>query len=121
MNNKPALLAMITVGLIGALVGALIVVLLGPAFFRGRATEAEVRQILRSNPDIVLEAIQALQEGRGRASEAQQRAAIAANKAALFDDPNSFVAGNPNGDVTVVQFFDYRCPYCRQSMAVVQN
>lgn len=121
LNNKAGLLAMIAVGLIGAMIGALTMVLFGPAFFRDRATEAEVRQILRANPDIVLEAIQALQDGRSRAGQVQQRAAIAANKAALLDDPNSFVAGNPDGDVTVVQFFDYRCPYCRQSVPVMRD
>lgn len=121
MNNKPALLAMVAVGLIGAVIGALTMVLFGPAFFRDRASEAEVRQILRSNPDIILEAIQALQDGRSRTGQAQQRAAIAANRTALIDDANSFVAGNPAGDVTVVQFFDYRCPYCRQSVPVMRD
>ena len=60
MNNKHALLAMIAVGLLGVVVGAMTMVLFGPAFFHGRATEAEVRHILRTNPDIVLEALQAL-------------------------------------------------------------
>lgn len=121
MNNKHALLAMIAVGLLGAVIGAMTMVLLGPAFFRDRATEAEVRHILRANPDMVLEALQALQDSRSNAGRARQRAAIVANRAALLEDPDSVVAGNPAGDVTVVEFFDYRCPYCRQSVAVVRD
>ena len=44
----------------------------------------------------------------------QQAAAIAANREGLEQDGFSFVAGNPDGAITVVEFFDYRCPYCKQ-------
>jgi protein-disulfide isomerase len=43
----------------------------------------------------------------------RQKNAIAAHADEVFRSPSSFVAGNPNGDVTVVAFFDYNCPYCR--------
>ena len=43
----------------------------------------------------------------------RQENAIAAHADEIFRSPSSFVAGNPNGDVTVVAFFDYNCPYCR--------
>ena len=121
MKNKPILLALIAVGLLGVAAGGFAVAVLGPTLSGGHVTEAEVRSILRNNPDMVLEALQALQERQKTAGLTQQRAAIATNRAALLQDANSFVAGNPKGDVTVVQFFDYRCPYCRQSMAVVRD
>jgi protein-disulfide isomerase len=45
---------------------------------------------------------------------AWQRDAIARNAEAIYRSPTSFVAGNPDGDVSVVAFFDYNCPYCRE-------
>jgi protein-disulfide isomerase len=121
MKNKPVLLAMIAVGLAGIAVGALAVLVFRPALLDDRIAEATVRETLRANPEIVLEALQALQTRRADAKLEQQRAAIATNRAALLDDPNSFVAGNPQGDVTVVEFFDYRCPYCRKSLVTVRD
>src|SRR6516164_10069385 len=47
---------------------------------------------------------------------AQQQKAISKNADAIFRSPVSPVAGNPNGDVSVVEFFDYNCPYCRRSL-----
>ncbi len=44
----------------------------------------------------------------------RQENAIALHAEEIFRSPTSFVAGNPNGDVSVVAFFDYNCPYCRQ-------
>ena len=45
----------------------------------------------------------------------QQRATtLAERRQEIFEDPNAPVAGNPKGDVTLVEFFDYRCPYCKQ-------
>jgi len=119
MNNKAVLL--IAAGLLGLALGGFAMFVFGPTVFRSHVTEAEVRDILRTNPEIVLEALQQLQDRRDNAGRAQQRAAIVAHRAALLEDANSFVAGNPSGDVTVVEFFDYRCPYCRQAMTVVRD
>ena len=68
-----------------------------------------VLDVLTRHPEIVGEATQEL-----RKQEAARRAAITDNRKALLDDGVSFVAGNPKGDVTIVEFFDYRCPYCKQ-------
>ena len=46
----------------------------------------------------------------------QQQKAISQNVDAIFRSPVSHVAGNPNGDVSVVEFFDYNCPYCRRAL-----
>lgn len=85
------------------------------AFNSEETTEIEriVRDYIRKNPEIILEALQELEERRRLAGAEQARQQIALNREALIDDPGSPVGGNPEGDVTIVEFFDYRCPYCK--------
>jgi protein-disulfide isomerase len=82
-------------------------------------TEAEVKALaleaILERPEIVMEAIGILQEHERLAAEAAARAAIEANRPALESGDNAPVLGNPDGDVTVVEFFDYNCPYCRRA------
>lgn len=76
---------------------------------------AQVRAYLLENPEVIMEAVQVLEE-RQAAEQAQgDEALIAANAEAIFDDGYSWVGGNPEGDVTIVEFFDYRCGYCRRA------
>jgi protein-disulfide isomerase len=77
-----------------------------------------VRAALRSDPSILRDAITALQDEDGLKQEAVARAAIARAGDALAKTPGDPVAGNPNGDVTVVEFYDLRCPYCRRMLPV---
>jgi protein-disulfide isomerase len=72
-----------------------------------------MRDALRSDPTILRDAVEALQADDARQQQATSKAAIAAARDSLVtpDDP---VAGSLNGDVTVVEFFDARCPYCRR-------
>jgi protein-disulfide isomerase len=69
---------------------------------------------LRQNPQILRDAFEALQALEVQNREAAARDAIAQNREALFRDPADPVRGNPNGTVTLVEFFDVRCPYCKQ-------
>ncbi|HUN53036.1 MAG TPA: DsbA family protein [Candidatus Sulfotelmatobacter sp.] len=78
------------------------------------AMEQVVRDTLMKHPEIILDAVQALEKQRKAADADAQDAVLAAHRKALDDDPNSAVLGNPQGDVTVVEFFDYHCPYCKQ-------
>jgi len=76
--------------------------------------EQKVREFLLNNPEVIVEAMQILQE-RQRAAEAENlKRAIAARRDDLLGDPDAPVGGNPSGDVTLVEFFDYNCPYCRR-------
>lgn len=73
-----------------------------------------VRDALKQDPTILRDAIDALQAEEGSRQEAAARSAIADSRQALNADPADPVAGNPKGDVTIVEFFDTRCPYCRK-------
>ncbi|SDH46097.1 DsbA family protein [Roseospirillum parvum] len=78
------------------------------------AIEEIVRDYLLANPEILLEMSQALEARQEQARQEAAQAAIQGNRAALFDDPATPELGNPDGDVAVVEFFDYRCGYCKR-------
>jgi len=78
-------------------------------------------EAIRENPQIVMEAVQILEQERS-AAQAQAGADVLKNQRQLLEqDPNAPVLGNPDGDVTVVEFFDYNCPYCRKAMSEVEG
>lgn len=76
--------------------------------------EQIVREYLIANPEVLVEAIEALERKQQTAAQAAQRDAIATQRDRLYADPDTPVGGNPKGDVTIIEFFDYRCPYCKQ-------
>ncbi len=80
---------------------------------------AAVREYLLANPEVLVEAINVLDARQAQAAAASDKDLVAANAAALFDDGYSWVGGNPDGDITLVEFTDYRCGYCRQAHAEV--
>jgi len=76
--------------------------------------EQRVRDFLLEHPEVIMEAVQLLQE-RQRAAEAENlKKTIAERSDEILNDPAAPVGGNPTGDVTLVEFFDYNCPYCRR-------
>lgn len=80
-----------------------------------------VRDALRSDPSILREALEGLEVAERRDREGASRAAIAAHADALFRNPADPSIGNPQGSVTVVEFFDPRCGYCKQMRPVVAD
>ena len=82
-----------------------------------KAIEAIVRNYLVTHPEVLVEAIDALEAKRTADAEASQKSAIAENAEAIFATPEGTVLGNPKGDVTVVEFFDYNCGYCKQALS----
>lgn len=72
-----------------------------------------IRETLMENPEVIADAIQALEEKQRLEAEKESKKAMQERKKDIFDDPNSPVGGNPKGDVTLVEFFDYRCGYCK--------
>lgn len=76
--------------------------------------ETIVREYLLKHPEILNEMLTELKAREDTASTERVKSAIAGNRDALINDGYSYVGGNPNGDVTVVEFFDYRCGYCKK-------
>ncbi|WP_456405204.1 DsbA family protein [Thiolapillus sp.] len=113
--------SMIALGLSSALIAA------APAFAAEALTpaqKAEVQQLigsyLKENPEVVIEAIQAWRQKQDAAEAAILKEAID-ELMAEAKDTKSPVWGNPEGDVTVVEFFDYNCPYCKQVFPSVKK
>ncbi len=80
-----------------------------------------VLETIRENPGIVMEAVAILEQRQVAAAELARADLLSNNRDILEKDPNAPVLGNPEGDVTVVEFFDYNCPYCRRAMDEVQG
>lgn len=78
-----------------------------------RAIEETVHNYLVTHPEVLIEAMQALDKKEAAAAQAKARKVIEKNAEVLFHDPSTYVAGNPKGNVSIVEFFDYQCGYCR--------
>lgn len=100
-----------------ALAGALLLTS-APAALAADMSRAEVEKIVReyllANPEILNDMLSELKKREEAGAEEKAKRAIASNQDALFNDGYSYVAGNPNGDVVMVEFFDYRCGYCKK-------
>jgi len=82
---------------------------------------AQVREYLLENPEVIIEAINILEERNAAAEAEADKQLVAANADALFNDGYSWVGGNPDGDITLVEFMDYRCGYCRRAVPEVAS
>lgn len=88
----------------------------------GRAAlRAEIRAYLMDNPEVIFEAV-AEYERRTMAQQADMDTTLVElNAGDIFDDGHSWVGGNPDGDITLVEFMDYRCSFCRRAFPEMMN
>ncbi len=75
----------------------------------------EIRAYLLENPEVLIEAINVLEQRQAGTQETNDQTLVATHAQELFSDGYSYVGGNPDGDVTVVEFLDYRCGYCKKA------
>lgn len=92
-----------------------------PAFSPAQqdALQGMIRQYILDHPEVIMEALTVLDARQKQEAETRAARAVAQNRDALERDPIDAVTGNPNGDVTLVEFFDYRCGYCKQAASAV--
>jgi protein-disulfide isomerase len=76
-----------------------------------------IRDYLIQNPEVIRDAVNELERRRTEQESAAQSLALEANHDLIFNSPRQVVLGNPEGDVTLVEFFDYNCTYCKRSLA----
>ncbi len=79
----------------------------------------QVREYLLENPEVIIEAINILEQRNALAEAQADQELVAANADELFNDGYSWVGGNPDGDLTLVEFMDYRCGFCRRAVPQV--
>lgn len=83
--------------------------------------EAVIGEYLRAHPEVILESVRAMQERDQAAQIKRQQDSLVSRRQEIEKDPASPVIGNPNGTVTVTEFFDYRCGYCKAVFPSVQQ
>ena len=81
---------------------------------------AILRNALRTDPTILGDAVAALRASEQQKQQAEASGALQANRQALSGQPGDAILGNPAGDVTMVEFYDPRCPYCRKVLPDLQ-
>ena len=89
-------------------------------------TPDNIKQIIRDyltkeNPEILMEMQAALEARMAALQEERTKKAVAENREALFGGKTSLVVGNPKGDVTVVEFFDYNCGFCKRAVEHIEQ
>ncbi|NBJ13911.1 DsbA family protein [Microvirga arsenatis] len=80
-----------------------------------------VKDYLLKNPEVLTEVISELEKRQAEAQQAAQAGAVKETRQSLLNASHSYVVGNPSGDVTLVEFFDYNCGYCKKALADVQT
>jgi protein-disulfide isomerase len=102
--------------------GAFVFLALTPAlaqFSAGQKSDIEriIHEYLVSHPEVLQEAMAELEKRTAEAETAKRQSAVKNNAQEIFNSPRQVVLGNPNGDVTMVEFFDYNCGYCKHAMS----
>jgi protein-disulfide isomerase len=86
-----------------------------------KAIEEIIHDYLMQNPDVLIDALREAEAKANSEADVKATQVLRDRRHEVFDDPATPVGGNPQGDVTIVEFFDYRCPYCKQVHPAIQK
>ena len=84
-----------------------------------QSMEQVIEQYIKAHPEVIEQSLQALEAKREAEERERQKVALSKHQQELLNDPTSPVSGNASGDITVVEFFDYRCGYCKKAATAV--
>jgi protein-disulfide isomerase len=80
-----------------------------------------VRRYLLENPEVLVEVSAELEKRRKEEQEGNQAQVLVDEKKSIFRSPHDFVLGNPDGDITLVEYFDYNCGWCKRALTEVNK
>jgi protein-disulfide isomerase len=110
-----AFIAMLSIGAFAALPASADSTAPQSAFPKDRAAlDQAIHDYLMAHPEVVMDSLKAAQQNADAQAAEQSRRTIQTRQKDIFNASEDLVQGNPKGDVTLVEFFDYRCPYCKQ-------
>lgn len=105
-----------------ALISAVAIAAQDPPPAPGKAAIKQlVIEVLDENPELLIDALEKLRDKAQAVQKQDIKKPLGELRRELERDPNTFIAGNPQGDITVVEFFDYRCGYCKKADPIVQQ
>ncbi|MBS0180978.1 MAG: DsbA family protein [Nitrospira sp.] len=82
-------------------------------------TDAVIERYIRAHPEVIEQSLQGLLAKREAELKERHKAALATKQNELLHDPASPVSGNPKGEITLVEFYDYRCGFCKKAASAV--
>ncbi len=82
-------------------------------------TDATIERYIRAHPEVIEQSLQGLLAKRQAELQDHHKAALATKQQELLHDPASPISGNPKGEITLVEFYDYRCGFCKKAASAV--
>jgi len=90
-----------------------------PSALPQNVTDAAIERYIRNHPEVIVQSLQAMEAKREAEQNERQKSALKTKQQDLLHDPASPISGNLKGEITLVEFYDYRCSYCKRAASAV--